>query len=277
MFLNNRNAYIQFYKFPSVTKMQRKILSMIILLALSFSFAPGTMAQGKVALVANSIDIEMNPGLISLLREANLTVDYFETNDNGYTAYDYIIILGGPDSEGQTGELAKRILTENDQNTLRNRKYRLIYETSDFFKVDQKVFVLAGSDRDFTKVAVDQYAPQMISKITYQPVYTTTSKNLTAAQLKQLIDSKEEIYIIDLRKPEEFSKGHISGAVNIPYDKLGTKINEIPKDRKVVLYSDWMCCPNIDRTVNGAVYLAQKNFDNIYTLKDWYSVYKNLE
>ena len=257
--------------------MQRKILSMIILLALSFSFAPGTMAQGKVALVANSIDIEMNPGLISLLREANLTVDYFETNANGYTAYDYIIILGGPDSEGQTGELAKRILTENDQNTLRNRKYRLIYETSDFFKVDQKVFVLAGSDRDFTKAAVDQYAPQMISKITYQPVYTTTSKNLTAAQLKQLIDSKEEIYIIDLRKPEEFSKGHISGAVNIPYDKLGTKINEIPKDRKVVLYSDWMCCPNIDRTVNGAVYLAQKNFDNIYTLKDWYSVYKNLE
>lgn len=265
--------------------MHRKILSIIILLALSFSFVPGAMAKGNVALVANSVDIEMNPGLISLLREANLTFDYFETNDNGYAAYDYIIILGGPDSEGQTGEIAKQILTENDQNTLRNRKYRLIYETNDFFKVEQKVFVLAGSDRDFTKAAVDQYAPQVISEITsqiiskieYQPVYTTTSKNLTAAQLKQLIDSKEEIYIIDLRNPEEFNKGHISGAVNIPYDKLGTKINQIPKDRKVVLYSDFLCCPNIDRTINGAVFLANKNFDNIYTLKDWYSVYKSLE
>jgi len=265
--------------------MQRRILSIIILLTLSFSFVPGAMAQGNVALVANSIDIEMNSDLISLLRENNLTVDYFETKDNGYAEYDYIIILGGPDSEGQAGELAKRILTENDQNTLRNRKYRLIYETSDFFKTEQKVFVLAGSDREFTKAAVDQYASQIISKITsniiskitYQPVYTTTSKNLTAAQLKQLIDSKEEIYIIDLRKPEEFAKGHISEAVNIPYDNLGTKINQIPKDRKVVLYSDVMCCPNIDRTVNGAVFLAQKNFDNIYTLKDWYSVYKSLE
>lgn len=265
--------------------MQRKILPIIILLAISFSFVPGAIAQGNIALVANSVDIEMNPDLMSLLTEANLTVDYFETNDNGFGEYEYIIILGGPDSEGQTGELAKRILTENDQNALRNRKYRLIYETSDFFKVEQKVFVLAGSDRELTKAAVDQYAPQVISgitsqiisKITYQPVYTTTSKNLTAAQLKQLIDSKEEIYIIDLRKPEEFVKGHISGAVNIPYDKLGTKINQIPKDRKVVLYSDMMCCPNIDRTVNGAVFLAQKNFDNIYTLKDWYSDYKSLE
>jgi len=56
----------------------------------------------------------------------------------------------------------------------------------------QKVFVLAGSDRDFTKVAVDQYASQVISKITNQPIAAATYKTLSASQLKQLIDSKEE-------------------------------------------------------------------------------------
>ena len=36
------------------------------------SFVPGVMSESKVALVANSIDIEMNPGLIATLKEMAL-------------------------------------------------------------------------------------------------------------------------------------------------------------------------------------------------------------
>ncbi|KYC49545.1 MAG: molybdopterin biosynthesis-like protein MoeZ [Candidatus Methanofastidiosum methylothiophilum] len=251
--------------------MRRKTVSILILLTLSLSFLPGVIAQGNVAVVANSIDIGMNPDLISLLRKNNLMVDYFGVKDSGYAAYDYIIILGGPDSEEHTGDLSKRILSETDQNTLRNGDYKLLYETSDFFKMKQKVFVLAGSDRDFTKVAVDQYTSQVISKITNQPIAAATYKTLTASQLKQLIDSKEDIYLIDVRTEEQFAESHISGAVNIPYNKLGVQISQIPKDKKVVLY-----CNTGQKSVDGAKFLAERNFNNVYAVTDGYSVYYNL-
>lgn len=251
--------------------MRRKTVSILILLALSLSFVPGVIAESKVAVVANSIDIGMNPDLIPLLRKNNLMVDYFGVKDSGYAAYDYVIILGGPDSEEHTGDLSKRILSETDQNALRNRDHKIFYETSDFFKMKQKVFVLAGSDRDYTKVAVDQYASQVISKITNQPITTATYKTLTASQLKQLIDSKEDIYLIDVRTEEQFAESHIPGAVNIPYNKLGVMITQIPKDKKVVLY-----CNTGQKSVSGAQFLVDRNFNNVYAVTDGYSVYYNL-
>jgi rhodanese-related sulfurtransferase len=251
--------------------MRRKTVSIIILLVLSLSLVPGIMAQSKVAVVANSIDIGMNPDLVSLLRKNNLMVDYFGVKDSGYAAYDYIIILGGPDSDEHTGDLSRRILSESQQSTLRNGNYKLLYETNDFFKMKQKVFVLAGSDRDFTKAAVDQYVSQVVSKITNQPIAATTYKTITASQLKQLIDSKEDIYLIDVRTEEQFAESHIPGAVNIPYNKLGVQISQIPRDRKVVLY-----CNNGQKSVDGAKFLAERNIDNIYAVTDGYSVYYNL-
>ena len=62
----------------------------------------------------------------------------------------------GTDSDEHTG----RLIQEYFQKMIRTNLGMGIlnmYETSDFFRVKQKVFVLAGSDRDFTKVAVDQY------------------------------------------------------------------------------------------------------------------------
>ena len=252
-------------------KMSRKIISILLLLALSFSLVPGMMAQSKVALVANSIDLGMNPDIVSLIRKNNLMVDYFGVKDSGYAVYDYIILLGGPDSDEHTGDLSKRILSENDQNKLRNGDTKLMYETSDFFRVKQKVFVLAGSDRDFTKVAVDQYISQVISRITNQPITSATYKSLTASQLKQLIDSKESIYLIDVRTDEQFAESHIPNAVNIPYNKLGVMITQIPRDKKVVLY-----CNTGQKSLSGAQFLVDRNFNNVYALTDGYSVYYNL-
>lgn len=251
--------------------MRRKTISILLLLALSFSFVPGAIAQGNVALVANSIDLGMSPDLVSLLRKNNLMVDYFGVKDTGYSTYDYIIILGGPDAEEHTGDLAKRILTENDQNALRNANYKVFYETSDFFKMKQKVFVLAGSDRDYTKVAVDQHISQVISKITNQPITASTYKTLSSSQLKQMIDNKEDIYLIDVRTEEQYAESHIPIAVNIPYNKLGVMITQIPKDKKVVLY-----CNTGQKSASGAQFLADRNFNNIYALTDGYSDYTNL-
>ena len=46
-------------------------------------------------------------------------------------------------------------------------------------------------------------------------------------------------YLIDLRTKEEYEKGHIEGAVNIPYDFLEDYKKRLPRNRLLVLYCEW--------------------------------------
>jgi len=45
-----------------------------------------------------------------------------------------------------------------------------------------------------------------------------------------------DIFFIDVRQKEEFIKGHLKGAVNIPLDQLRGRIDEVPRDKRVILY-----------------------------------------
>jgi rhodanese-related sulfurtransferase len=42
--------------------------------------------------------------------------------------------------------------------------------------------------------------------------------------------------IIDVRSADEYSAGHLPGALNIPADQLGERLAEIPTNRPVVTY-----------------------------------------
>jgi rhodanese-related sulfurtransferase len=43
-------------------------------------------------------------------------------------------------------------------------------------------------------------------------------------------------FVLDVRTPEEYVAGHVPGAVNIPYDQVGARLAEVPRDKDVVLY-----------------------------------------
>ena len=44
------------------------------------------------------------------------------------------------------------------------------------------------------------------------------------------------VTVIDVRPPEEFAAGHVSGAVNIPLDKLKTRLKELKSGKEIVAY-----------------------------------------
>lgn len=48
--------------------------------------------------------------------------------------------------------------------------------------------------------------------------------------------NKNEYFILDVRTPIEFEAGHLDGAVNIPVDVLRSRIKDIPKDKKILVY-----------------------------------------
>ena len=48
----------------------------------------------------------------------------------------------------------------------------------------------------------------------------------------------EDIYLIDVRSPKEVEKGTIAGAYNIPVDNLRERLNEVPKDKDIVIFCE---------------------------------------
>ncbi|MGB3209128.1 MAG: rhodanese-like domain-containing protein [Desulforhopalus sp.] len=48
--------------------------------------------------------------------------------------------------------------------------------------------------------------------------------------------NSELIRVIDARTPAEYESGHFPGAVSIPLEQMKTRINEIPKDKFIVVH-----------------------------------------
>ena len=61
---------------------------------------------------------------------------------------------------------------------------------------------------------------------------TQTASNMKASDLHMMIAEGEAPYIVSLRKPEDYAKGHIPGAVNMGFGELTT----LPKDEEIVVY-----------------------------------------
>ena len=60
-------------------------------------------------------------------------------------------------------------------------------------------------------------------------------KNITADELKKMLDKKTELVLVDARPQQEFSQGHIPLSVNIPPDKVGIINKLLPKNKKIVV------------------------------------------
>lgn len=46
---------------------------------------------------------------------------------------------------------------------------------------------------------------------------------------------ESEVFVLDVREPDEFEEGHIDGATLIPLGSLQRRLTEVPKDRQVVV------------------------------------------
>jgi phage shock protein E len=45
-----------------------------------------------------------------------------------------------------------------------------------------------------------------------------------------------EVYWIDVRTAEEYSAGHVDGAINIPYEEIGARISAVTENRDAEIY-----------------------------------------
>ena len=61
---------------------------------------------------------------------------------------------------------------------------------------------------------------------------------VTSNELSRLIENKHKFLLIDVRTKSEFNKGHISGAISIPFSQIKSDISQYNKKDSIILYCE---------------------------------------
>ncbi len=67
--------------------------------------------------------------------------------------------------------------------------------------------------------------------------------------------------LVDVREVWEFQEGHASGATNVPLSQLVQRVNEIPRDREVLLI-----CHLGSRSMEAAKFLRRQGIERVVNI-----------
>jgi rhodanese-related sulfurtransferase len=90
---------------------------------------------------------------------------------------------------------------------------------------------------------------------------------IPADRLKRLLDSGVKLFLVDLRPAKEFHQNRLPGAHSIPSTELASRLSEIPKTIRVVLY----CACQKHESGDKAVFLKSQGYRNISIMQEDYT------
>jgi len=88
-------------------------------------------------------------------------------------------------------------------------------------------------------------------------------RNLNSVEAKALLEKNRNIYLLDVRTPEEFRQARLKGAVLIPISEIERRLGEIPRNKTIVVY-----CAVGSRSNMVAGFLAEKGYREVYNVAD---------
>jgi rhodanese-related sulfurtransferase len=73
--------------------------------------------------------------------------------------------------------------------------------------------------------------------------------------------ARDGALVVDVREPDEYTAGHVPGAVNIPLGVLPVRTGELPKNGRV-----FVVCASGGRSAQGAQLLSSAGLDAVNVL-----------
>lgn len=87
-------------------------------------------------------------------------------------------------------------------------------------------------------------------------------KEVTVQELKELMDSKADFQLIDVREPHEYDICNLEGEL-IPMSDIPNNVDKISKDKQVIIH-----CRSGKRSGDMLLWLEKNHgFTNLYNLK----------
>jgi len=94
---------------------------------------------------------------------------------------------------------------------------------------------------------------------------------ISVKELNELLNEGEDVFILDVREEYELNNGTIEGHTWIPQDQVPSRVQEIPKDKKVIVY-----CRSGNRSEGIRQFLIENGYTNVLNLRREFLVGKRL-
>ena len=98
----------------------------------------------------------------------------------------------------------------------------------------------------------------------------TSSPEVEEVEIDALDRRDPGAMVLDVREPEEFARGHVPGAVNVPQAELATRLDELPRNRPIMTI-----CQTGMRSLRAAQFLSQQGFDDVVTVGGGTAAWRN--
>jgi rhodanese-related sulfurtransferase len=99
-------------------------------------------------------------------------------------------------------------------------------------------------------------------------IWLMSRNTTTASSMPPEISVEEAVakqqagaYMLDVREPSEWNEAHIAGATLIPLGELPSRMNELPKDREIVVV-----CRSGNRSAQGRDILINNGFTQVTSM-----------
>ena len=127
------------------------------------------------------------------------------------------------------------------------------------------LFVGCGNNSTEKKNANTETTSQSSSNSSSETSSQTVSKDISIEESKKLINEGNVNLILDVRNEDEFAKGHLKNAIQIPVKELKENLSDIEKfkDELVLVY-----CRSGKRSAEAVDILKENGFKNLVHMKD---------
>lgn len=123
------------------------------------------------------------------------------------------------------------------------------------------IFDLVNSEHSYAPPFGSAKSPVMFAGMVAENIFAHLMNPIHVYQLDEMLDNKEDFFLLDVRELPEYKSGTIEGATRYSVDELREFLEEIPEGKKVVVF-----CEVGLRGYVAARILMQNGFDEVYNL-----------
>ena len=101
--------------------------------------------------------------------------------------------------------------------------------------------------------------------LTQIPMSPTASEygDVTVDEAKALLKANPSLVIVDVRTLEEYTSGHLEGALLIPVSELESRLDELSTEDELLIY-----CRTGNRSVSAVTILETHGFTKLYHMTE---------
>ena len=118
-------------------------------------------------------------------------------------------------------------------------------------------FVLVACGGEETETAVSEPADTAATAVDVASLPEQIS-----VQTVNEVQDQDDVFVIDVREQWEYDEGHIPGVTLIPMGDIPTSLDELPKDKEILL-----TCRSGNRSGQTLDFLKQNGFTNVHNMQ----------